>query len=512
MEVDTENYIEKNNSREHKWFQTKHLTGDLKTRSVKGGFSTLGAQAISFIMSTGQTAIMARLLTPEDYGLVAMTAVVTGLIVTLGNLNLSVAVIQKDHIKQSEVSSAFWLNLLALAGIALLIILISPLLAYIYNEPRVVNISLVSALGIFIGSLSMQHDALLKRQMQFKLTTRIQLISSFTSLLSGIVLAYLGFGYWAIVISGVVYPLVSTISVWLVCDWRPNLKFSLADSLPFLKFGAQVSGFDFFNYFARNSDNFFIGKFVGSTGLGIYSKAYSLLALPITQLRGPLNAVALPALSSLQNNEEKYMVFYRQYLFLLAFISMPVVTYMAVFSEEIILIVLGDQWTRAGYIFKILAISAFIHPVLGPTGLILITSGKVKKHLRIGIINAVAMVVGFAIGVNWGIEGVATSQVIVIYISILPILYYTFNNTSLSILAFFKELAFPICFSLISGAAMLVLKNHFNQFPAILLCGFGFFLGAIIYILLWYSNSASRLKFNQILEIKNTFFSKKLKK
>jgi len=509
MNTDIENHSTKERIREAKWFQTKHLTGDLKSRSVKGGFSTLGVQAISFFMSTGQTAIMARLLTPEDYGLVAMTAVVTGLITTLGNLNLSVAVIQKDHIKQSEVSSAFWLNLLALTGIALLIVLISPLLAYIYNEPRVINISLVSALGIFIGSLSIQHDALLKRQMQFKVTSRIQFISSFSSLLTGIVLAYLGFGYWAIVISGIMYPFVSSISVWIVCDWRPNLKFNLSDSLPFLKFGAQVSGFDFFNYFARNSDNFFIGKYVGSAGLGIYSKAYSLLALPITQLRGPLNAVALPALSSLQNNEEKYMTFYRQYLFLLAFISMPVVIYMAVFSEELILIVLGDQWTRAGFIFKILAISAFIHPVLGTTGLILITSGQVKKHFRIGVINAVAMVVGFAIGVNWGIVGVAASQVIVIYLSLFPILIYTFQGTSLTILSYFKAIAFPILFSLISGAIMLILKINFSQFPAIMLCGFGLFLGAVIYILLWYISPASRKKFKQVLDIKSTFFKKK---
>jgi len=509
MEIDTENYTEKQNSREVKWFKTKHLTTDLKSRSVKGGFSTMGAQAISFLMSTGQTAIMARLLTPEDYGLVAMTAVVTGLITTLGNLNLSVAVIQKDEIKQSEVSSAFWLNLLVLLGIALLIAILSPLLAYIYNEPRVINISLVSAVGIFIGSLSIQHDALLKRQMQFLVTARIQFISSLTSLSTGILLAYLGFGYWALVISGVVYPLIFSISVWIVCDWRPNLKFNLSDSLPFLKFGAQVSGFDFFNYFARNMDNFFIGKYVGSAGLGIYSKAYSLLALPITQLRGPLNSVALPALSSLQNNEQKYMDFYRQYLFLLAFISMPVVIYMAVFSEELILIVLGDQWTRAGLIFKILAISAFIHPVLGTTGLILITTGAVQKHFRIGAINAVAMVLGFGIGVNWGIEGVAISQVIVIYLSVLPILYYSFNHTSFSISLFFKELAFPIFFSLISGGVMLALKLYFNQFPAVLLCGFGFFLGAIIYILLWYISPTSRKKFNQVLEIKNTFLKKK---
>jgi len=509
MNTEIEEYTTIEKTREAKWFQTEHLNSDLKNRSVKSGVNTLTVQALSFLMNTGQTAIMGRLLTPDDYGLVAMTAVVTGLITTLGNINLSVAVIQKDHIKQSEVSSAFWINLLILLGVALIIAILAPILGYVYNEPRVVNITLVSALGIFLGGLAIQHDALLKRQMQFKKIAFIQLGSSLGSIITGILLAYQGFGYWALVISGMVYPTLFSLAVWFVCDWRPTLKMSFAEASPFLKFGARVTGFDFFNYFARNTDNFFIGKYVGPAGLGIYSKAYQLLMLPITQLRNPLNSVALPALSALQNDQEKYMKFYKQYLFILAFITMPTVVYLAVFSEELILIVLGDQWQAAGYIFRILAISAFIHPVLGTTGLILVTSGQVKKHFRIGWINALFMVLGFAIGVQWGIAGVAISQVVVLYLSLLPILIYTFRGTSLSVLAYFKEIAFPISFSLISGMAMYILKINFSQFPAVLLCGFGLFLGAILYILLWYISQASRQRFNQILDMKNTFLKKK---
>ena len=509
MNTDIESYTKKEKNREAKWFQTEHLTSDLKNRSVKSGFNTLSVQALSFVLTTGQTAILGRLLTPEDYGLVAMTAVVTGLITTLGNINLSVAVIQKDQIKQSEVSSAFWINLLILLGVSLVVAILAPILGYIYNEPRVVNITLMSPLGIFLSSLSIQHDALLKRQMQFKKVAFIQIGSTFGSILTGVILAYLGYGYWAIVISGIVYPLLFSISVWLTCDWRPSLIMSFSEASPFLKFGARVTGFEFFNYFARNMDNFFIGKFVGSVGLGIYAQAYKLLMLPITQLRNPLNTVALPALSALQDDREKYMNFYKQYLFLLAFITMPTVVYMAVFSDELILIVLGDQWLEAGYIFRILAISAFIHPVLGTTGLILVTTGQVKKHFRIGWINAIFMVIGFAVGVQWGIAGVAISQVVVLYLSLLPILIYTFQGTSLSVLSYFKEISFPIFFSLISGAAMYILKNNFSQFPAALLCGFGLFLGAILYILLWYISPASRQKFNQILDMKSTFFKKK---
>lgn len=492
--------------KEDKWFHTGHLQGDLKARSVKGGVSTMVAQIISFVMTVAQTTIMARLLVPEDFGLIAMVSSITGFITIFKDLGLSSAVIQKEKLTQSEVSSVFWVNLLISFVIALVVVLLSPAIVYFYQEERLLHITLVFALNIFIIGLSLQHNALMKRQMQFNSLALIQLGAVGLNIVAGIILAWLGFGYWALIIQGFVFSVLQTGALWILCDWRPDFAFKKSNVGSFLKFGAGLTGFDVVNHFARNMDNVLIGKFVGSVALGLYSKAYQLLMLPITQLRNPLNSVALPALSSLQNDDAKFRNFYTRYLFILAFFSMPVVIYLGIFAEDLILIVLGEQWVEAGFIFQILAIAAFIQPVASTPGIILITTGRVKRYFNIGVVNAVCTVTGFAIGVFMGgVKGVAISQAVVVYTLFIPALYYNLYKTPVSVALFLKEISLPFIFSLISGVAMLVYAYYVKQLnlqmPSIVYCACGFFVGAVIYIGFMNIFTAGRRKFMQILDV-----------
>lgn len=494
-----------------KWFSTNHLKDDLKSRSVSGGFSTVSGQLISFGMSTLSLIVMARLLSPEDFGLVAMVTAITGFATIFQNLGLSAAVIQKEEIKQSQVSSVFWINVLISLGIAFIIAISAPFLVKFYNEVRLLNITVTLAFGILIASLSLQHNALMKRQMKFKALSLVQIGSTALSLVVGIAMALYGFGYWAIVAQTILVPVLSTIALWFICDWRPGIYIRIGEAKSFLKFGAGITGFDLINYFSRNADSILIGKFLGSGPLGLYSKAYQLLMLPITQLRNPLNAVAFPALSTLQNEKYKYQSFYKRYLFTLAFFSMPLVMYLGIFSEELILIVLGDQWVEAAYIFTLLAISGFIQPVASTRGLVMITGGDTKRYFIFGFANAVFVILGFYIGINWGIEGIAISYAIVNYAFLLPSLFYCFKNTPVSVLDFLSEIFYPLVFSLVSGGTMMVLKYFYDDLPNLILFAIGLFLGGGIYMLCWYSSNASRSKLNQIFEI-ISLLTKKLKK
>ncbi|MCC9138820.1 lipopolysaccharide biosynthesis protein [Pontibacter silvestris] len=495
--------------KEEKWFQTNHLQGDLKARSVRGGVSTMAAQIFSFVMNIAQSTIMARLLVPEDYGLIAMVASITGFITLFKDLGLSSAVIQKEKLTQSEVSSVFWVNVLISLGIALFVALLAPGIVYFYEEDRLLLITLVFALNIFIMGLSLQHNALMKRQMRFKSLALIQLTAVGTNVIAGIILAWLGFGYWALVIQGLIFSVLQTGALWLLCDWRPDLAFKKANVGSFLKFGAGVTGFDVVNHFSRNMDNVFIGKFVSTVALGLYSKAYQLLMLPITQLRNPLNSVAIPALSSLQNDGAKFRNFYSRYLFILAFFSMPIVVYLGVFAEELIIMVLGEQWKEAGYLFQLLAIAAFIQPVASTPGIILITTGSVKRYFNIGLVNAICMVSGFAIGVfTGGVSGVAIAQAVVVYTLFLPVLYYSLHKTPVSVALYLKEISLPATFSLISGVAMAVyayymsqLSLHLSPMYYAVYCACGFIVGAVVYIGLMIIFPTSRKKFKQILDI-----------
>lgn len=503
-------------TKQDKWFDTLHLQKDLKSKSVSGGMSTMGAQIVSFLMNMAQTTLLARLLTPDDFGLVAMVTAITGFATIFKDFGLSAAVIQKENLQQSDVSAAFWLNVFVCLGISLVIALLAPLMVYIYNEERVFSITLVLAVSVFITGLSIQHSALMKRQMLLKSLSLVQLMSVAGSILTGVVLAWFGFGYWAIIISNVVFALLLTIALWITCDWRPSFTFSREKARAFLRFGAGVTGFDVVNHFSRNMDNFIIGRYVGSGALGIYSNAYKILMLPITQLRNPLNGVALPALSSLTNDKVKYASFFSRYLFLLAFLSMPIIMYSALFADELILILLGDQWVESAYIFKILAAAAFIQTVFSTQGLILITTGKVKKYFYTGLINAIFTVTGFAIGVQWGIAGVAMSYVVVIYIIFLPMMYYSLQDSPVSIALFMKEISLPLLFSVLSGCAMFYFRHLTDQFaielPALIMCAAGFVVGAAVYFILWFITPASKAKLMQVISLGTGLISKKLVK
>lgn len=484
-----------------KWFSTSHLKNDIKSQSIKGGFSTVSGQLISFVLSVSSTILLARLLSPDDYGLVAMVTAVTGFVMVFQDFGLSAAIIQKEKVDQSQVSAVFWVNILISLAITLTVSVLAPFLVRFYNEDRLFYITIIYAVTILFAGLSLQHSALMKRQMRFKILSYIQVGSTALSLLIGIIMALIGFGYWALVASNVLIPLFSSIALWIMCDWRPNFSFKLSKSKEFLKFGAGITGFDLINYFSRNADKVLIGKFIGSEPLGLYTKSYQLLMLPITQLRNPLNAVALPALSTLQQEHEKYKSFFKRYLFTLAFFSMPLVITLAIFSDELVLILLGSQWEGAAYIFTLLAISGFIQPVASACGLVLISTGKSKKYFIYGLVNAVFVILSFSIGVQWGIEGVAISYAIINYVLLLPTLFYCFHDSPISVSLFFNEILLPFLFSIASGMAMIIFKLYCHELPNFILLLLGALIGTAIYLGLYYIFPRGKDRLNQIAEI-----------
>jgi Membrane protein involved in the export of O-antigen and teichoic acid len=489
-----------------RWFETGHLTLGLKERSVKGGANTIFAQFFSFGTNMISTAVMARLVSPEGFGIVAMVTAITGFVVIFKDLGFSTAVVQNKSVSQKQVSTLFWLNILFSLGIALIVLALAPILVSFYHEPRLFDITIVFALSIFISGFSLQHSALMKRQMRFKRLSKIQMLTAGISLLLGIGLAVMGLDYWAIVGASVMQTLLNVILLWAFCDWRPHFTFDVSRVKHLMRFGAGITGFDLVNYFSRNADNVLIGRFAGAAALGLYSKSYQLLMLPITQLRMPLNTVTLPALSALQHNKSKYAEFYRRYVFILAFFSMPLVACLAVFSKEIVLIVLGDDWVEAGYIFQLLAFASFIQPVAGSKGVVMITTGQTRKYFAWGVVNAVFTVAGYLIGVQWGISGVAISYIIVNYFLLLPSLYWCFEGTPISVGMFFGEILHPFLFSVISAGASIFVKYCFADLPQLALVIAGFSAGALVYIALWFTSAHARTKFKAVMEIRTLIF------
>lgn len=473
-------------------FNTNHLTNDLSKKSLSGGVITMISQGGSFILQMVSTFFLARLLTPDDFGLVAMVVGITGFAGLFKTMGLATATVQKAKINHDQVSTLFWINQVICILIAIIVASLGPFISWFFNNNILQTITFVLSITYLLHGLSIQHLAILQRQMRFTSIALITISSMLLSTMTGIYLAWSGMGYWSLIAIKIMEPIFIALGSWILCPWRPGKPVRGSGVRPMLRFGSHLVGFSAVNYFSRNLDNILIGRFAGEQALGLYSKAYQLMMLPIRQIRGPIATVALPAMSSLQNDNKYFQRYYLNIISIIAFLSMPFVVFLFICSDDIILILLGDQWLVSSHIFKILSVVAFIQPVFNTVGIVLVSLGQTKRQLKWGVANSVLTIIAFCIGINWGVLGVATAYVIETYIILLPSLFYVFKFTPISVLSFFNAISRPIIISLIMGTILFGFQSCIINQPSflkVLLIGI---IGIISYLSLWSATSSGR--------------------
>jgi PST family polysaccharide transporter len=445
---------------ENRHFRTDHLDIDLGRRSARGGAVTIVSQGIKFFMGMAATVVLARLLSPQDYGLIAMVAVVTGFISMFKDLGLSAATIQKEKITADQISTLFWINVGLSMAVMLLTAAVAPGVAWIYGEPRLTLITLGFAAGFLFSGLTVQHEALLKRQMRFAALATMEIMSIVVGLLVAIALAWRGAGYWALVANQLVQGLAYAVGIWIVSGWRPGRPSRYSGIRSMLAFGGNLTGFHVVNYFARNFDNMLIGRFWGSWQLGLYGKAYQLLLLPIDQINAPIASVAIPALSRLTVSPERYRKTYLRILEKLAILTMPGVAFMIASSDWIVEVVLGPQWSGASRIFALLGIVGLIQPIANTTGWLFITQGRTRDMFHWGLIGPTIIIISIVVGLPWGAVGVATSYSVVYLVIVAPLLFWFVGRRGPVRTSDFYRVAAPVVFASVSVLGVLLALRH----------------------------------------------------
>lgn len=437
----------------NKNFQTDHLKVNLGGRAARGGAVAITSQGLKFIVTLAATSVMARLLTPQDYGLIGMVAVVTGFVSMYKDLGLAAATIQKPEITSEQISTLFWVNLALSLAITLVTSAIAPLVAWFYGEPRLTWITIVTSLGFLISGLAVQHEALLRRQMRYIPLAAISLTSVVVGYILGIWMAWRGFTYWALVASQLAVAFTSTVLIVAVCQWMPGPPRRDTGVRSMIRFGGHLTGFTTINYFSRNLDNLLIGRFWGAQQLGLYSRAYQLMTLPMDQINEPLTSVAVPALSRLTDSPESYRRAYLRMLEKVALLTMPCVVLLIVTADWIVNIVLGSQWEGAIKIFIVLGVTAIFQPIANTTGWLLISQGRTNHMLQWGLISGPIIMASIVIGLPWGALGVAASYAITRVVLVDPLLYWFVGRTGpVRTIDFYKTMA-P--FVIASGCALL---------------------------------------------------------
>lgn len=340
----------------------------------------MGAEGIEFFLRLASIVLLARLLLPDSFGLIAMVTSITMIAERFKDLGLSAATVQRRVITHAQVSTLFWVN----AGIGPLLTLAIAGLAYpiahFYDEPRLILVTMVLGTNFLWSGLAVQHQALMRRRMQFARIAGVQVLSTTLSVVLAVVLAAEGFGYWALVAREVSKGLILTIGTWLCVPWLPGAPSRDAGVRSLLAFGGHLTGFNFAYFVAQNLDQILIGKLFGSVPLGLYRQGVNLILTPISQLMSPVNSVAEPALSRLQADPVTYRRYYLRIVGTLALLSMPLVAFLGVMADDIVLVVLGPQWTAATEFFRIFALAVFIRPVMSTTGFVMVTQGKARRR------------------------------------------------------------------------------------------------------------------------------------
>jgi len=410
-------------------FATDHLMADLKGRSVRGGAVTLSAQGTKFALQMGSTMVLARLLSPSDFGLIAMVTAVTGFVAMFKDAGLSMATVQRKEITHDQVSTLFWLNLALSAAVMLVVAAMAPLIAAFYSEPRLVWVTIALAGTMLFGGLTVQHQALLRRQMRFKSLAVVEIASMAGGIAVAITMALMDFGYWSLVgmIGGT--AIINAGLVWVLCDWRPGLPKRGSGVGEMLKFGGNLTGASVLSYSRRNLDNVLIGAIWGSASLGLYSKAYQLLLLPVRQINAPLTAVALPALSRLSDQPAQYRHFYRQFIECIAFAGFPLMLYALTNARTVVLALLGDHWLGAVPLFQALAPAAMISVINVAGGIVFISTGRTDKQLRATVVSTFVVVLGFVIALPFGPLGIAISFSTTFMLTFPGIVWYAIHGT-----------------------------------------------------------------------------------
>lgn len=405
-------------------FRTDHLTKNLGGHSARAGAVTLAAQLLKFAIATTGAIVLARLLTPQDYGLIGMVVIVINFVGMFPFLGLSTATMRWAELNHQQVSTLFWINVGLSGAIALIAIASAPLLAWFYHEPRLVPITAGYACSLLLMGFYIQHEAILSRQMRFGAIAAIEIAAHAIGFASAIVAASYGARYWALVLNQVVMNTATIVGAWALCKWRPGWPVRGSGVRAMLSFGGNLTGYNVMNYFSRNLDNALIGKFWGGYQLGLYSRAYQMLLTPMIQINAPLVAVAVPALSRLADSPDRYRAAFLKVLEKIAMVTMPLVGFMIATSDWLVVFLLGEQWRESGRIFMWLGVAAIVQPVARSTLWLFTTQGRSREMFRWGIIGSLIAIVAIVAGLPWGAMGVAASYALTDVCITTPLLFW----------------------------------------------------------------------------------------
>jgi PST family polysaccharide transporter len=427
----------------------------LRQRTLVGLGWTGAARLLGQILQLGTTVVLARLLSPKEYGLLGMVLVFTGFANYVADMGLGASIIQKTTLSDRHLNSVFWLNTATGLALSVIFVLAAPLVARFYGEPQLYLLTVAIAPNFVLGSLNVVQNALLDKALNFRIKFWIDVVAALASGLVALVLALRGWGVWSLVGQSLALTTVRVLMMWIQSSWRPAMAFDFSAIRELMRFSGHLTGFGAVFYWSQNVDKLMIGRWIGSNALGIYTLADKLMRLSLANVNDVTSSVMFPALSSIQGDVEAVKRAYLRATRMTSLIVFPMMIALGVLAEPAILVIYGSKWRESIAILQLLCVAGVSLSTYSTAGWIFMSQGRTDVLFRLGVYATVVRAIEVLIGAHWGLVGVAWAFVIGGYVFIwYPTWAGAGHLVNLSFVALLRNVAGPFGCAALMGAAL----------------------------------------------------------
>lgn len=447
-------------------------TDDLQRRSVRGGGARLLAQLFQTVLAVGTGIALARLLTPVDFGVFAMAFTLVGFVTWFRDFGLPLALTQRPDLTGAAALRVFKAGLWLTAGLVAFVVLMAPLAAAFYDEPRVRSVVFAMAVGILGLGFAIVPEGLLMRRMRFEALAMIETAAVVIGAALAIAAAILGAGYWALVYQFLALTLVKSVGVWLVSDWRLGRSIESGGGAEDASYGGSADPDEtrgllayarhltvarIIRYVGLNADRILIGRVYGSSAIGLYDNAMRWSQYPARQVLLPLQNVIVSTLSKVQGDLGRYRSAFRRGTFPVFSVIVPALAYLAIDARAVVLALLGDQWIEAVPLFRLLALGAVAQTLQKAASWLYLSEGRTDRLMRWNTFAAAVQLVAIAIGLWWGVEGVALALAAASWLLVAPNIWYCTRWSPLDAGDFLPMMWRPLAAAAVSAGLAILL-------------------------------------------------------
>ncbi|MBP0902466.1 lipopolysaccharide biosynthesis protein [Mariniflexile gromovii] len=470
----------------------------LKKQALSGVYWTFiqesSSQVISFIVSI----ILARLLLPSEFGLIAMIGIFMGIGHTLIGSGLSQSLIRTENPDDEDYSTVFIFNLVGSIVIYIFFYFLAPFIASFYNQDILTSIIRVYCITFIINAFSAIQIARLLKQLDFKTQLIVAIPSLIVSSITGISMAYYGFGVWSLVWNTIAGTLVANIQLWYSTKWRPSLSFSKKKFKYHFNYGYKLTVSSLLDITFLNVYTIIIGRFFPLAQVGYYNRAESLKQIPVSNITNIINKVTFPMFSSIQNDNIRLKNVYKQIMQMVIYIISPVLIFMGVLAEPLFRLLLTEKWLPAVPYFQILCFNGILYPIHSYNLNILKIKGRSDLYLKLEIIKKILIVLVVGITFQFGIYGLLYGSVFLSILAFFINTYYSGKLINYNIWEQTKDITPTIFIALICGGIIFLFDFYIKNLISydILRLILGSLLGSLSFLGITYM-----LKFDSLKEI-----------